>query len=140
MPRPVPTRTRDRRIEEGIDKLSRDDTAEVAGPSSSQLVRDHALRLAQEQGWTLTVDAFASESNAVLPRFFARYAEPRAEAEDAFAVNDWDRSTCPACGRCHREALFAFPPTALLNRFIAKAIADGVRSIVVTPLAVSAPY
>ena len=61
-------------------------------------------------------------------------------AEDAFADNDWDRSTCPACGRCHREALFAFPPTALLNRFIAKAIADGVRAIVVTPLAVSAPY
>ncbi len=57
-----------------------------------------------------------------------------------FAVADWDRSMCPARGQCHREALFAFPPTALLNRFLAKAIADGVRAIVVTPLAVSAPY
>ena len=34
----------DRLIEEGIDTLSRDDAAEVAGPASSQLVRDHALR------------------------------------------------------------------------------------------------
>ena len=57
-----------------------------------------------------------------------------------FAVGDWDRSTCPFCGRRHREVLFAFPPTRLLNRFVAKARADGVRAILVTPLAVSAPY
>ncbi len=87
-----------------------------------------------------SVDAFASESNSLLPRFFARYAEAQAEAEDAFAVNDWDRSACPACGGTHRETLFAFPPAALLNRFVAKARADGIRAVVVTPLAVSAPY
>jgi hypothetical protein len=67
-------------------------------------------------------------------------AEPRAEAEDAFEVGDWDRSVCPGCGNTHREVLFAFPPAALLNRFVAKARADGVRAVVVTPLAVSAPY
>ena len=75
-----------------------------------------------------------------LPRFFARYAEARAEAEDAFGVHDWDRSTCPACGMIHRETLFAFPPAVLLNRFVTKARADGARAVVVTPLAVSAPY
>jgi hypothetical protein len=37
-------------------------------------------------------------------------------------------------------SLEPMPPTALFNRFIAKAIADGVRAIVVMPLAVSAPY
>ena len=55
-------------------------------------------------------------------------------------MGDWDRSTCPFCGCCHREFLYAFPPTVLLNRFVAKARADGVRAILVTPLAVSAPY
>jgi hypothetical protein len=127
-------------VEEGIDDLSRSVAADVAGPVSSPLVRSHADLLARSLGWKLTVDAFASEANTLLPRFFARYAEPRAESEDAFAVSDWDRSVCPGCGGTHREVLFAFPPTALLNRFVAKARADGVRAVVVTPLAVSAPY
>jgi hypothetical protein len=68
------------------------------------------------------------------------YAEPRAEAEDASAVGDWDRSRCPFCGLCQQEVLYAFPPTVLLKRFVAKAQADGARAILVTPLAVSAPY
>ncbi len=127
-------------VEEGIDDLSRSVAADVAGPVSSPLVRSHADLLAKSLGWELTVDAFASEANTLLPRFFSRYAEPRAEAEDAFAVSDWDRSVCPGCGGSHREVLFAFPPAALLNRFVAKARADGVRAVVVTPLAVSAPY
>ena len=91
-------------------------------------------------GWALTVDAFASEANSLLPRFFARYAEPRAEVEDAFTVPDWTGSSCPTCGCSHRETLFAFPPPPLLNAFVAKARADGVRAIVATPLSVSAPY
>jgi hypothetical protein len=91
-------------------------------------------------GWTVTIDAFASESNFLVPRFFARYAEHAAEAEDAFTVPDWDRSVCLACGLVHPETLFAFPPPPLLNAFVAKARADGVRAIVLTPLAVTAPY
>ena len=47
---------------------------------------------------------------------------------------------CLACGQSHREVLFAFPPPNLLNRFVIKAQADGVRAVVITPLAVSAPY
>ena len=75
---------------------------DIAGPVSSSLVRDHSLKLAQSLGWTLMVDAFASKSNSLLPRFFARYAEPEAEAEDAFTVPDWARSLCPSCDHCHR--------------------------------------
>ncbi len=87
------------------------------------------------------MDAFASEANAALPRFFARFAEPQAEAEDAFAVGDWGCSLCPAaCGQFHREVLFALPPAALFNHFVIKAHADGVQAVVVTPLAISAPY
>jgi hypothetical protein len=97
-------------IAEGVDDLSRDRALEVAGPSSGPLLRSKALQLAELHGWRLTIDAFASESNSLLPRFFARYAEPAAESEDAFTVCDWDQSTCPKCGLAHREALFAYLP------------------------------
>ncbi len=127
-------------VAEGIDDLSRTTAADVAGPVSSPLVRSHADLLARSLGWELTIDAFASEANSLLQRFFARYAVARAEAEDAFAVSDWDRSVCPGCGGTHRETLFAFPPAVLLNRIVEKARADGIRAVVVTPLAVSAPY
>ncbi len=110
----------------------------VVGRVAEAAGRSKVLQLAQLHGWHLTIDAFASDSNTLLPRFFACYAEPAAESEDAFTVCDWD--PCPKCGLAHRETLFAYPPPALLNRFIAKARADGVRAIVVTPLAVSAPY
>ena len=59
-------------ILEGVDGLSREVASEVSGPTSSPLVRDRATQLARALGWELTVDAFASESNTLLPRFFAR--------------------------------------------------------------------
>ncbi len=43
-------------------------------------------------------------------------------------------------GICSGDVPFASPPTVLLNRFVAKARADGVRAILATPLAVSSPY
>ena len=61
-------------VAEGVDDYSRSGASEVAGPVSSDHVRDQARLLASLCGWTLTVDAFASESNSLLPRFFARYA------------------------------------------------------------------
>jgi hypothetical protein len=70
----------DKLILESVDGLSRDVAAEVSEPDSSPLVRDRATLLAQALGWVHTVDAVASETNSLLPRFFARYAEPRAEA------------------------------------------------------------
>ncbi len=39
-----------------------------------------------------------------------------------------------------REVLFAYQHPSVLNRFVAKARADGAQAIVVTPLSVSAPY
>ena len=127
-------------VDEGVDDLSRMGALDIAGPVSSPRVRELSLRLAASCGWKLTVDAFASEANSFLPRFFARYAEPAAEAEDAFTVPDWACSSCPACGNIHRETLFAYPPPPMLNRFVAKARADGASAIVITPLAVAAPF
>jgi hypothetical protein len=57
-------------VEEGINDLSRTAAADVAGPVSSPLVRSYADLLARSLGWELTVDAFASEANSLLPRFF----------------------------------------------------------------------
>jgi hypothetical protein len=57
------------------------------------------------------------------------FDEEDAYVENAFALEEWDRFPCPFCGRCHREVLYAFPPTALLNRFVAKARAGGVCAI-----------
>ena len=88
----------------------------------------------------MTVGAFASKSNSLLPRFFARYAEPDAETEDAFTVQDWARSLSPSCDHCHRETLFAFIPPSLLHSFVAKARTNGARAIVVAPLADAASY
>ena len=126
-------------IEEGVDDHSRAGALEVVGPASSPYLRDRVHALARDLGWPLTVDAFATEANALVPRFFARYAEPQAEAEDAFTVPDWDVSRCPHCAQLHRETLFAFPPPPLLNAFVAKARADGARAIVVAPLSVASP-
>jgi hypothetical protein len=107
------------------------------GPATDPYLRQRIHSLLAHCGWTIAVDAFASTDNALTPRFFARYAEPAAEAEDAFVVPDWAVSLCPHCGSYHREVLYAFPPSALVNRFVAKASADGLRAIVVMPLAVS---
>ncbi len=63
-------------VSEGVDHHSRNGAVHVAAAVSSAHVRDLALCLAAPCGWTLTVDALASHSNSLLPRFFARYAEP----------------------------------------------------------------
>ena len=94
--------------------------ARQAAPPPPPLLRSKALQLAKLYGWQLIIDAFASESNSLLQRFFAPYAEPAAESEDAFTACDWDQSTCPKCGLAHREALFAYLPPARLNRLSPK--------------------
>ena len=127
-------------IDEGVDAASRSMAKEVAGPVSGKFLRDKVSAVALHLDWHITVDAFASHENTLVPRFFARYAEPMAEAEDAFSVGDWGCSLCPSCNCWHREVLFAYPPTKLIPRFIAKARADGPRAVVVVPLAISAPY
>ena len=129
-------------VDEGVDsdRSSRDVALEVSGLASGPWIRDSVSRLARDLGWLLTIDAFATESNSLLPRFFASFAEPRAEAEDASTVSDWGCSMCPTCGHTHRETLFAYPPPALLPRFVVKAREDGTRAMVVTPLAVTAQY
>jgi hypothetical protein len=127
-------------IEEGVDDASRRLASAIAGPACSEALRRQVHELASLVGWEITLDAFASASNRLVPRYFSEFAEPLSEAVDALAVTDWHSSSCPHCGGIHRETLFAFPPPALIRRFVAKARADGARAVVIVPFAITASY
>jgi len=133
-------------ITEGIDGLSRDGfegvpgAIAVSGPACGPALRDIVAKLTERLGWRISFDLFASAGNTVAPRFAARYDEPGAETTNAFTMPDWGHSSCPGCGRMHRETVFAFPPSVLLGACIRKARMDQVRGIFIVPVAVSAPY
>gem|GEM_PF-2417476 len=127
-------------IAEGIDEASRGRALLVAGPACSDVLRHRVHALAARFGWTITVDAFASLCNCIVPRYFSAFAEPDAEAVDALSVTDWNCSVCPVCGLVHRETLFAFPPASLLRRFLAKAEADGIRAVIIVPFSITSPF
>ena len=82
---------------------------------------------------------FATASNSKTDRYVSWFPEPGAEAYDAFSMGSWASSTCPMCGKEHQEAVYAYPPTNLLPRVVAKAVADGAVGIVVTNLSVTNP-
>ena len=124
---------------EGVDGLSRAGARELRASESTQLLRCLVDEEACRHGERITLDVFASGDNAVVPRFFARHAEPSAEGVDAFAQPSWAVSLCPACGRRHREFPLIFPPRALLHATVAKLRADGVRGVVIAPYALSDP-
>ncbi|XP_058037816.1 uncharacterized protein LOC131197588 [Ahaetulla prasina] len=67
------------------------------------------------------VDLFATPSNHQLPRFFARFPSPGAEAVDAL------RSPWPL------ELLYAFPPLPLIPKVIRKLLEEKAELILVAP-------
>jgi hypothetical protein len=96
---------------------------------------------AVDAGWgSVTVDAIASESNALAPRFWSRFHEPGSEAIDALCVPDWARSVCSSCGVPHREVLFLHPPFALVRAMVEKACADRALCVLLVPVAILAPH
>ena len=77
----------------------------VLGPAVDDVVWRRAAQAAADAGWPrVTVDAFASASNARAPRFRSRFLEPRAEAIDAHCVLDWVQPFSELVPReCHRR-------------------------------------
>jgi hypothetical protein len=72
------------------------------GPATSDELWLLVARAAADAGWRgITMDAFASESNARALRFWSRFHEPGAEAINALCVLDWARSECPTCCSAH---------------------------------------
>ena len=127
-------------VEEGIDRLSRDVALSLRGPSCNADLRLKIYNMAATLGWVLSIDLFATSSNALTARFFSRFPEPQSEFEDAFGVDNWNQSLCPHCLQLHREVIFAFPPLPLINRFLHKARVDKIRGIVIVPVAVTSEY
>ena len=96
-------------VEERIDGASRDE-AHFAARANAQSLKGPAVSHAlwelvcdtvacQWAGHHMTVDRLASAVNRRLPHLNSRFPEPHAEATDALAQIDWNRSFCPACGR-----------------------------------------
>ena len=136
-------------IAEGIDGASRsgDDFGEgvnvdsILGPAVSDELWHTVQQVAEDAGWgRVTVDAFATESNARVPRFWSRFPEPGAEAIDALCVSDWACSPCPVCGSAHREVIYAFPPDTLVRATVEKARADRGLCILVVPVGILHPH
>ncbi len=117
---------------EGVDGASRagDDFGQGCnvesslGPAVSDVLWSSVLRVSAAAGWRITVDAFATESNAHAPSFWRQHPEQGAEAADALSVLDWAVSRCPVCCADHCEVIYAFPPLHLLGHALVKAIAD----------------
>ena len=136
-------------VAEGIDGASRGgaefgegvNVEAILGPAVSDALWATVVQAATDAGWgAVTVDAFATASNARAPRFWSRFAEPGAEAIDALCVADWARSLCPSCGCCHREVLYAFPPDPLVRATVEKASSDRALCVLVVPVAILAPH
>ena len=134
-------------IEEGIDGASRGGDAfgtganveSVRAAEVSDALWDLIRGTADHQGWKLTIDLFASASNHRTDRWVSWLPEPDAEAFDAFSIPSWRESPCPVCGGTHQEAVYAFPPSAILPKVVAKAVADQAVGIFVTPVMVTSP-
>ena len=93
---------------DGIDEASRGKALHVAGPACSDVLRHRVHALEARFGWKITIDAFASLCDRVVPRYCS--VESDAEAVDALSVMDLNCSVYPVCGLVHRKTLFAFPP------------------------------
>lgn len=69
----------------------------------------------------LTIDRFATDTNAKLERFNSSDLCPGAEAIDCFA-QDWSR-----------DNNYFFPPVALIGRVLEKVMAEGARGVLIVP-------
>jgi hypothetical protein len=69
-----------------------------------------------------SVDAFASQWNAQVPRYFALNKEQRAEGMNGL-YQPWGKEAC----------VYAFPPIPLISKVVRKAEAEGCALVLVTP-------
>ena len=120
-------------IEEGIDDGSRKHAEALQGPACSAELRAQIRRLTRRANLEVTIDFFASSSNALVQRFMSWTAEQDNEREDAFSARSWDVSLCPQCGKEHREIGFYFPPNNLEDKVVRRARSDGARGWFLVP-------
>ena len=68
-----------------------------------------AHHLAQDASLRLTIDLFASTTNAACPRFMSLHPEPAAECSDTFLLPSWSSSACPWCQTIRPDFVLLFP-------------------------------
>ena len=100
------------------------------------LVRD----LANRAGLHITIDLFASTTNAQCARFYSLHPEPASAGVDALAQDSWANSLCPWCQVLRPEFCLLFPPFPLLRASLLKARADQAHGIAIVPNAHTAPW
>eukprot|EP00873_Tetraselmis_striata_P000014 jgi/Tetstr1/420278/TSEL_001027.t1 len=71
-----------------------------------------------------TIDRFATSENALLPRYNARWRDPRCEAVDALRLSD-------GAWRCERN--WCNPPWNLIGDLVSKLESSGAPAIVIVP-------
>ena len=98
------------------DKLSRTET------HSGLVLRAEVFACLQDQLGPCTIDAFATQTNAKLPRYISWQPDPEAEAQDFFAQH-----------LSKKECYYIFPPIALLLQALAKIRDEQVKAVIVAP-------
>lgn len=91
-------------------------------------LRRNIFRCINNRFGPFSVDRFASQSSALLPRYNSRFHDPQAEAVDAFSVN-WAN-----------ELNFLHPPAGLIPRVLQKLRHDRAEAVLVAPLWTSAVW
>jgi len=129
----------DRVIDLGADGLSRSEGQDWGGyglnPSAWKLVCDKA----DSAGKKLTIDLFASASNAKCQRFHSFHHTQGAESADAFDRLSWAQTKC-LCGQTHSEFVYAFPPVDLLLPMWICLQTDRAAGIAIVPMSPGAPW
>ena len=112
----------------------------LAADSATPRLRRVITRLARRAGLRISLDVFASASNAWGPRYFSETREAGSEGIDAFAQSSWSSSTCPLCACSRPEFVLLYPPFPLIWQALARAQADQAHGILVVPYAASSPW
>jgi hypothetical protein len=107
---------------------------------STPELRALLVELAGSFSTTISLDAFASSSTALAPRFFSAEADSRAEGVDAFAQPDWGTSVCPHRFTRHQEFLALTPPFTVTAQALRKAQCDEACGVMVVPFRITAPW
>jgi hypothetical protein len=114
--------------------------AKALQDSSTPALHCLVHRLAQAASLRLTIDLFASTTNAACPRFISSHPEAAAEACDAFLHPSWSSSRCPWCQTDRPDFVFLFPPHHRVAEAIRRASQDQAHGIAVLPRAVSSSW
>lgn len=120
-------------IDEGVDAASRSGVASILGPACAPSLRALIARVEVALSRRITVDLFASNCNALVPRFYSMYAQPGSCGVDALVQPSWSQYSCAVCSSVHSEFVFLFPPAGMEGLATRKARADATCGLALVP-------